>query len=396
MVVTEKTRPRNNHVSQVLLEGNTGRSVVVQLSLVDVFAVVPDETVRSVRLGVLVGIRVSTRLLVVLQLLLQLGDQTSLLVVRLLSGGVVVAVGQGGGRDTGSGGTGGNSSDGDGTDTRVSTSVGTGGESGRVTLEVLLAGHAVTDDTLERRRLGSTTDQRGATGTSGQSTRGETTGSETGTGRVRVVLVGSTGSDDGNVGSGPGTVVVVSSNDGDVGSVSVVVTVVVTVVGVVTVSVGLGVVYLAEGRSSGLLAVEIVVTGPDNVGSLPLDVGDGTSGQTAQRVITGSVVLSVGSDSLGVGLESGRTSVSTSDTSLARGGVPGVSAVTGRGSVVVVVRARGVAGSETRGGTVRSGGGRGRRAESVSGGGGDSSDGSSEVQSLDTSSSVFVVRHVCL
>jgi len=309
-------------------------------------------------------------LLVVLQLLLQLGDQTGLLVVRLLSGGVVVAVGQGGGRDTGSGGTGGNSSDGGGTDTRVSTSVGTGGESGRVTLEVLLAGHAVTDDTLERRRLGSTTDQSGATGTSGESTRGETTGSETGTGRVRVVLVGSTGSDDGNVGSGPGTVVVVGSNDGDVGSVSVVV----TVVGVVTVSVGLGVVDLAESRSSGLLAVEIVVTSPDNVRSLPLDVGDGTSGQTTQRVITGSVVLSVGSDSLGVGLESGRASVSTSDTSLARGGVPGVSVVTGRGSVVVVVRARGEAGSETRGGTVRSGSGRGRRAESVSRGGRDSSD----------------------
>jgi hypothetical protein len=42
-----------------LLEGNTGRSVVVQLSLVHVLAVVPDETVRTVRLGVLRGVRVS-------------------------------------------------------------------------------------------------------------------------------------------------------------------------------------------------------------------------------------------------------------------------------------------------------------------------------------------------
>jgi hypothetical protein len=38
-----------------LLEGNTGGSVPVEFSLVHILSVVPDETVRTLGLGVLVG-----------------------------------------------------------------------------------------------------------------------------------------------------------------------------------------------------------------------------------------------------------------------------------------------------------------------------------------------------
>lgn len=342
-------------------------------------------------------------LLVVLQLLLQLGDQTSLLVV------VSRVTGQGSGGNTGSGrhvrsvtvsvsqtGTGSTSTSSNTGQTSPSPGLSTG-QTGVASLEVLLSGHAVTDDTLVRRRLGSTgttSSESGSGPGTCQTTRGESTGGEAGSVRVGVgrVVVTDSATDDGNVRSGPLSVSVVSSNDGDVGSGPLSVSVV--TVSVVTVS--LGGVGLVKGRSSDLLAVEIVVTGSDDPSTLPLHVSDGASRQSTQRVVPRSIVRSVGSHSLGVGLEGGRTSVSSSDPTLARGGVPSVGVVsvrvvvvsglgdvgsggTGRGSVtltgsveVVVggVRA-GQAGSrgEARGGSVGGGGGRGGRTETVRGGG---------------------------
>jgi hypothetical protein len=262
--------------------------------------------------------RVPTRrltFLVVLQLLLQLGDQASLLlVVRLLLSR------QGSRRNTGSG----NGDDGDDADGFPVTGTDTG-ETSSTALEVLLSGHAVTDDTLVRRRLG--TSDTSSTQSGGTGSGGESTGSDTSTGVVRVVLtVGDTSTDDGNVRSGP----VVSSDDGDVrpGPRLVVTAVrsdngnvrsgpgVVSVVSVV-VPVRTSLVELAKGVSSGLLSVQVVVTRPDDTRSLPLNLPDGASGQTTEGVVPRSIVLSVGTDSLGVRLEGRRASVSTSNTSLA-------------------------------------------------------------------------------
>jgi len=138
--------------------------VVVQFSSVDVFVGlgVPNETVGTLGLDVLVRVRVSASLLVLLQLLLQFADHTSFL-VRVSVLGLV------------SEGSGGNTSSGDSTDTGTGTSqtgstgtsvvVGrsrvssTGGESGRTgSGKVLLTGDGVTDETLLRGSVVSVTE----------------------------------------------------------------------------------------------------------------------------------------------------------------------------------------------------------------------------------------------
>ena len=125
----------------------------------------------------------------------------------------------------------------------------------------------------------------------------------------------------------------------------------------------------------------------------------------SERVGSRSIMSPVGTNIGRVGLESGRASVSSSDTSVTRSRVLGVatedaSGETGVRSRVVVVRSRKtrVGTSETRVGaskTVASRAGVASRRETSGNRGGvrTSTDGGSEVQSLETSGSVSVGRN---